>query len=236
MMPFTGFPAEGLRFLRELAENNNKPWFEANKQTYVKAVQAPAVALVATLGARLQERFPEIQYDTRTNGAGSLMRIYRDTRFSTDKSPYKHNVAMMFTSGRTGKMAAPGFGLQITPERVDLIAGVFEFPPEMLPAYRAAVLNDDAGARLEAAVASVRTAGNYPIGGEGLKRVPHGLPAEHPRAQWLRYKGLHVFAPPIDLVIAQTTELADVALNHFLVMAPIQQWLVHTLPWGTLES
>ncbi len=127
MMPFQGFPAEGLRFLRDLAENNNKPWFEANKELYLAAIQTPAVALVAALGERLHERFPDIRYDARTNGSGSLMRIYRDTRFSADKSPYKTNVAMMFTSGQAGKLAMPGCGLQLTPERVKLIAGVFAF-------------------------------------------------------------------------------------------------------------
>jgi uncharacterized protein (TIGR02453 family) len=226
---FNGFSAEGIHFLRDLAENNNKPWFEANKDIYLTAVQAPAVALVATLGAQLHERFPEIHYDTRTNGTGSLMRIYRDTRFSADKSPYKTNVAMMFTSGQAGKMAAPGFGLQLTPERVDLVAGLFDFAPPVLATYRAAVLDDDLGAQLEQAAAAVRNAGDYTISGEGYKRVPAGVPADHPRAGWLKYKGLHVFAPPIAIEVAQTPALVEVALAHFVAMAPVQQWLVRML-------
>lgn len=224
--PFTGFPAEGFQFLRDLAANNERSWFEAHKEAYLHAVQAPAVALVATLGAQIQARFPEISYDIRSNGTGSLMRIYRDTRFSTDKAPYKTNVAMMFTPGGAKKMSASGFGLQITPEQIDLVAGIFAFTPADLVAYRAAVLDDIAGPELEGAAAAVRAAGAYRIEGIGYKRIPAGLPASHPRAEWLKYKGLHAFAPPAALAVALTPELVDHAMAHFVAMAPLQQWLM----------
>lgn len=227
--PFAGFPPEAIQFLRGLAANNHKTWFEANRATYLAAVQRPAVALVAALGEPLQQRFPEIRYDTRANGAGSLMRIYRDTRFSADKSPYKTNIAMMFSSGQEGKMSSPGFGLQVTPERVELIAGVFGFTPPALSAYRAAVLDDLLGGELDRAAAAVRAAGGYTISGVGYKRVPAGLPADHPRAAWLLHKGLHVFAPPISLEVAQTPALVEAALAAFVAMAPIEQWLARAL-------
>lgn len=228
--PFTGFPPEGLQFLRDLAANNERPWFEANKATYLRAVQAPAVALVAALGERLHARFPSVRYDTRTNGSGSLMRIYRDTRFSADKSPYKTTIAMMFSAGQDGKMSTPGFGLQITPEQVELIAGIFAFTAPALEAYRAAVLDETLGAELEQAAAAVRAAGDYPIAGVGYKRVPAGLPAGHPRAPWLMHKGLHVFAPPIARDVAQTPALVEAAFTAFVAMAPIEQWLERALP------
>jgi uncharacterized protein (TIGR02453 family) len=226
---FAGFPAEGIQFLRDLEANNERAWFEAHKATYLRAVQAPAVALVAALGAELQAQFPTISYDTRTNGGGSLMRIYRDTRFSADKSPYKTNVAMMFAPRGAGKMAAPGFGLQLTPTQVELVAGLFAFDPEALLRYREAVLDETKGAALEEAVAQVRAAGPYTLGGEGYKRVPNGLPADHPRAAWLKHKGLHVFAPPISLEDAQKPALVELALGHFRAMAPLQQWLERVL-------
>jgi uncharacterized protein (TIGR02453 family) len=227
---FIGFPPEGLQFLRDLGANNNKAWFEAHKHIYLHSLQAPAVALVAELGARLQAHFPEVNYDTRTNGSGSLMRIYRDTRFSADKAPYKTNIAMMFRSGQGGKMTVPGFGLQLTPEKVELVAGSFSFPPPALAAFRDAVLDDELGTQLEQAAAQVRTAGDYPISGDCYKRVPAGLPAEHPRAEWLKYRGLHIFAPEISLEVAQTPALVDTALAHFLAMAPLQRWLVRVWP------
>lgn len=79
---FTGFPQEGLQFLADLAENNERDWFNPRKQVYLDNIVAPAVAFVETVGEQLQFISPGIQYDSRTNGSGSLMRIYRDTRFS----------------------------------------------------------------------------------------------------------------------------------------------------------
>jgi uncharacterized protein (DUF2461 family) len=85
MPPFPGFPVEGLGFLEELAHNNNREWFEAHKADYRSYVLEPAQAFVVALGERLKLLSPEIAYDTRTNGSGSIMRIYRDLRFSKDK-------------------------------------------------------------------------------------------------------------------------------------------------------
>jgi uncharacterized protein (TIGR02453 family) len=225
MSTFTGFPARGIQFLRELSENNNKAWFEANKPVYIEALQTPAVALVEALGSALQARFPEIQYDTRTNGSGSLMRLYRDTRFSADKSPYKTNVAMVFTSGGK-KMEAAAFGLQITLDAgVEMYAGSFGFNKDVLDAYRQAVLNEKQGAALEQAVNAVTAQKGYSIGGETYKRVPNGLDADHPRARWLKFTALHAFPPALSLEVAQTPELVDAVMAHFVAMTPIYLWV-----------
>jgi uncharacterized protein (TIGR02453 family) len=227
---FTGFPPTGVQFLRNLRENNDKAWFEAHKAAYLADVQGPALALVEALGGRLNEQYPAITYDTRANGSGSLMRLYRDTRFSADKSPYKTNVAMVFTFGTGKKMESPGFGLQITPEKVEMYAGIFAFPKPMLDAYRQAVLTDKHAKTLEAAAAAVQRAGAYPLGGETYKRVPTGFDADHPRAQWLRYTGLHAGAPDISLEVAATPTLVEAVMAHFTAMSPIPLWL-----FGALE-
>lgn len=225
---FAGFPSEATQFLRDLEQNNEKEWFEAHKQTYLDVVQAPAIALVVALGERLQAKFPDITYDPRTNG-GSLMRIYRDTRFSADKTPYKTNVAMIFSPVGYKRMAAPGFGLQMTPYQVELVAGIFGFDKPQLEAYRVAVLNEKTGTALVQAVAQVQQAGPYIIGGKEYKRVPQGYDANHPRAEWLQYKGLHVFSPNLPLDLAYRVDLVDVVMGHFEKMAPVQQWLADVL-------
>ncbi len=231
MSSFTGFPARGIQFLRDLSENNNKAWFEANKPVYIEAVQTPAVALVVALGSALQAHFPEIQYDTRTNGSGSLMRVHRDTRFSADKSPYKTNIAMVFSSGGK-KMEAAGFGLQITLDAgVEMYAGTFGFNKDVLDAYRRAVLDNAQGAALEQAVQTITALKGYSIGGETYKRVPAGLDAKHPRAHWLKFTALHAFPPPLSLEVAQTPQLVDAIMTHFIAMAPLYQW-VNTLMHG----
>ncbi len=228
--PFVGFPPEGLQFLRDLAVNNNKEWFEAHKELYKESVQAPATALVATLGRHLAEELPPVSYDTRAHG-GSLMRISRDTRFSSDKTPYKTNVAMMFVPAGQKKMAAPGFGLQITLEGIDLVAGQFAFGPEQLGRYRAAVADEEAGVALEKAAAAVAAGGRLPGAGyhfwePELKRVPRGYDPDHPRAEWLKRKGLAIFSPHLDRRLALKPALVDTVMGHFRTMAPVWRWLM----------
>lgn len=225
---FQGFPQAGVQFLRDLAQNNNKAWFEANKKIYQEALQAPALSLVEALGERLSDAFPPITYDTRKTG-GSLMRIHRDTRFSPDKTPYKTNIAMMFAPEGYQRMAAPGFGLQMTTEQVELVAGLFSFDKDQLERFRQAVTEEREGAALGNVVAQMQAAGDYTLGGKELKRVPRGYDPAHPRAEWLKYKGLHAFAPPISLDVAQTPDLMDVVMHHFQTMAPLQGWLMRAL-------
>lgn len=230
--PFEGFSAEGIGFLSELAQNNNKEWFDANKQRYIDLLQKPAVSLVATLGKRLQDISDGIRYDTRTNGSGSLMRINRDVRFSKDKSPYKTNIAMMFWEGTGKKMENPGFGIQITANVEDsgLMTGQFGFSKEMVITYREAVHADETGDALVSAVEAVRSAGDYTLNGEQLKRVPREYDAEHPRGELLRYKGLWFSYSGLTLDDLTSPELVDICYEHFRNMSPVQQWLVKIAP------
>jgi uncharacterized protein (TIGR02453 family) len=227
---FSGFPEAGLRFLEELAANNNKEWFDAHKKDYNKLVRDPSVALVIAIGERLQSISPNIRYDPRTNGSGSLLRINRDVRFSEDKSPYKTKIAMMFWEGDGKKMEHPGFGMQIETTGAGLMAGKFNFDKSMLPVYREAVLDDVLGVQLVNAVQKVKSAGDYEVGGEHYKRVPRGYSDDHERADWLRYAGLWASSPEIDLNTVMSPAFVEVVFNHFRNMAPIQQWLVQINP------
>ena len=224
--PFTGFPEEGLQFLHDLAANNNRDWFEANREHYQTTLLEPAVAFVAALGEKLQTISGNIHYDTRTNGSGSLMRIYRDTRFSRDKTPYKTNISGMFWEGADKKTEAPAFGFQLQADNMGLMAGIFGFSKEMLQAYRAAVADGQRGAALEQALDSVRNAGEYQIHGEHYKRVPRGYDPDHPRAQLLKYNGLYVHPPVIEAAYLTSADLVDRCFEQFRQMAPVQQWLV----------
>lgn len=224
-MNFKGFPQEGIDFLRNLAANNDREWFKAHRSEYEELVLEPALELVTALGEEVAAAFPPITYSTSGN-SGSLMRLNRDTRFSTDKTPYKTHVAMMFVPEGRPKMGAPGFGLQITTNYAELIVGQFVFDKHQLERYREAVLSDTSGPALVDAASLVAKTGNYPLGGKALKRVPQGYDQEHPRSEWLKYKGLHVFAPTISLAVAATPKLIDVAMGHFRLMAPIWSWLI----------
>lgn len=221
---FTGFPAAGLQFLRDLEANNNRDWFEANKSTYQEALLEPALAFVAVVGQRLQAIDPTIQYDLRTNGQGTLMRIYRDVRFSEDKSPYKTNISGLWTDGLGKKNDRPAFGFQMTASGMELMAGKFNFSKSELDAYRAAVTGDKAGPALESAVAALTASGAYEMNGQTYKRVPRGYDNDHPRADLLRYSGLwaHPLQPMTELT---SPALVDITFDQFEDMAPIYSWL-----------
>jgi uncharacterized protein (TIGR02453 family) len=226
MPSFTGFPEEGLGFLEGLAHNNNREWFEAHKADYRSYLLEPAQAFVVALGERLKLLSPEIAYDTRTNGSGSIMRIYRDLRFSKDKTPYNANLRAVFWQGAGKKMENPGFFFGMDPHGAALYGGLHGFPKPVLTAYQEAVADDALGAELEAALAPLRSAGVYEIGGERYKRVPRGYDPDHARADLLRYKGLHVRSPQIQVPVLTTSELVEVCFEHCRAMAPLHHWLV----------
>lgn len=223
---FTGFPQEGIQFLADLAAHNERSWFEAHRDVYQTALLEPAQAFVMALGTKLQTIFEGIHVDTRTDGSGVLMRIHRDTRFSPDKTPYKTNINGLFWEGSAKKTESPAFGFQIDATGMGLMAGIFKFPPAVLAAYRAAVVDDTSGAELENVLEEMRRTGTYEIAGEHYKRVPSGYDPNHERASLLRYDGLYVFSPHISISDLFTTAIVDICYSHFQHMAPVQQWLM----------
>jgi uncharacterized protein (TIGR02453 family) len=224
---FEGFPEAGLQFLRDIKANNNKEWFEANRDRYDTALLAPAKDFVAALGSRLQGLEPEIVIDTRTNGSGVLMRFYRDTRFSKDKSPYKTALAGLFNDGQGKKTERPSFGFHMGAESLELMAGMFSFSKPQLAAYREAV-GGQAGEEL---VDSLKNLGAYHLVGEHYKKVPAGYDGDHPRADLLRFAGLYVHPPAVDGRYLTSPELVDVCFDHFQAMAPVYDWLrTHVAP------
>ncbi|MEZ4770644.1 MAG: DUF2461 domain-containing protein [Caldilineales bacterium] len=225
-MMFEGFPPAGLMFLADLAQNNDREWFEAHRDEYQKELLEPAQAFVAALGERLREFAPHVQFDTKTNGTGSLMRIHRDVRFSKDKSPYHEYVSGLLWEGKGKKNECPAFGFQLTPFALGLMAGQFMFTRDGLIAYRAAVLNDESGPRLAAILDDLRSRPGYEVGGVALKKVPRGFNSDHPRAELLRFKGLYTHPPRLEGPILSSPELVEVCMLHFAAMAPLQQWLV----------
>ncbi|MGI9667658.1 MAG: DUF2461 domain-containing protein [Acidimicrobiia bacterium] len=114
-------------FLKEVEANNNKQWWDANKDRYIEVIREPAKEFIADFGPRLQAISEHFVADTRTNG-GSLMRPYRDTRFSKDKTPYKSNVGIQFRHELGKDVHAPGFYVHIAPG--DCWAGVGLWRPE----------------------------------------------------------------------------------------------------------
>lgn len=224
--PFTGFPEEGLHFLQSLEKNNNRDWFQKYKQLYLDQVVAPAQSFVVSMGEKLQEISPGIRYDTRTNGQGSMGRIYRDIRFSKDKSPYNTHVWFGFWEGPGKKMEAPGYGIGFDREGWGIHGGHHMFSKSMLETYREAVDDDTMGPELEKAVGPLQKGGGYEIGEAKYKRVPRGYDPDHPRAHWLKYSALWAYKNFKEPEILQKPELVDRAFEVAQELAPLHRWLV----------
>lgn len=168
---FRGWPEECQRFFIGLELDNSKKYFDAHREIYERTVRGPMVALIGSL---------EADY-----GPGKVFRANRDIRFSKDKSPYKTNIAgYAGMDGRGGYLSLDARGLTVA-------AGSYEMTPVQVIKYRKKVAADSTGTPLAAIVAKLEKAG-YSIGGEALKRVPAGLPQDHPRARLLKHKVLYI--------------------------------------------
>jgi uncharacterized protein (TIGR02453 family) len=226
MSTFNGFSKKVITFYKELTRNNNKEWFEAHKADYKNHIITPAQQFVLAMGDRLRTISPGVVADTRTNGAGSIFRIYRDTRFSQDKSPYKTFLGIFFWEGNRKKMESSGFYFHLEPEKLMLGVGIYMFSKPMLKTYRDAVVHPDHGMRLLEAVESVTVTGEYQIGGKHYKRVPRGYDSDHKNAEFLKFNGLHAFIEGDIPEELYSTDLLDYCFETFREMVPIHQWLL----------
>ncbi len=165
-MGFRGWPESAFEFFAGLELDNSKAYWAAHREVYERDVRGPLVALTDQLAGRF--------------GEARLFRPYRDTRFSADKSPYKTTAAAMVGHGYVQISAA---GLMVG-------AGYYHLEADQLARYRAAVADDRPGSELDLVVTGLRRSGLEVVGSGALKTAPRGYPADHPRIELLRLKGL----------------------------------------------
>jgi uncharacterized protein (TIGR02453 family) len=216
---FPGFPKETLRFLRQLKKNNNRDWFLTNKTVYETKVRAPMVDVLTALQPHLKRFAPEIPYDPRK----SIFRIYRDVRFSADKSPYKTHISAFLCPRLSSGAASAGLYLHVDPEQVHVAGGLYHPPsPELLAVRRHIANNVKVLKKILTHAEFVRRFEK--LGGDQLSRVPRGFPSDHPAADLLRHKDFTVgiTRPP---KVSETTEFFDLVLEHFRAMMPLIRFL-----------
>jgi uncharacterized protein (TIGR02453 family) len=179
------FGPELFSFLADLRANNDREWFAANKHRYEEHVLEPALAFINAFAPRLEKISPHFRADARPSG-GSLFRIYRDTRFAKDKSPYKTNVGIHFRHERAKDAHAPGYYLHIGPGEVFAGGGMWHPDTGSATRIREAIVADPAG--WKRATRGGAFAKRLQLGGDLLKRVPPWADAEHPFADDLKRK------------------------------------------------
>ena len=180
---------EGLfGFLTELKGNNDRAWFQAHKRRYEEQVKGPLLAFIGGFDEHLRRLSPHFVADPRPVG-GSLFRIYRDVRFSKDKSPYKTAAGIHFRHERARDVHAPGYYLHLEPEACFAACGLWMPATAQAQQVRAAMDGDQAG--WLAARQAAQDAG-FALGGTSLKRPPRGYAADHPLIDDLKRKDFTV--------------------------------------------
>jgi uncharacterized protein (TIGR02453 family) len=190
-MTFEGFRPEAVEFLADLAQNNDRAWFQPRKADYERLLKEPLEALCVAL----DERFATAGIPLAADPARSPFRIYRDVRFSKDKSPYKTNIGASFPYVERGPDGAvlpsdihgAGGYFHLSPGEVFVGGGMWHPEKDRLAAWRAAVAGDPE--RIHAAVEDPAFVARFgSIGGDRLTRVPAGFPPDHPEAELLKLK------------------------------------------------
>ncbi len=186
--PFEGFPTEGIVFLKKLKRNNNREWFTKHKNEFEEFVKFPMQSLIASLQPFFAEFAPEFDINPKK----SLFRIYRDTRFSKDKSPYKTHVAAHFELRSKARiMEGAGYYFHLAPGEVFLGGGIYLPDNEQLKKIRRAIVEHDKefstiieASKFKKLFGTVR--------GSKLSRPPKGFAPDHPMVEYLKLKQFFV--------------------------------------------
>lgn len=219
MTGFPGFPKEALTFFRDLKKNNTREWFEARKAVYEEKAKAPMINLVEALNGDLEKAAPHYVADPRK----AIYRIYRDTRFSKDKTPYKTHIAAVFNHRLLEKHASAGLYFAVSHESVDFGGGIYMPGPEqilqvrtLLAEHQAEFLKLSGGKSFRALLGELQ--------GDQLTRPPKGFPAGHPAESLLRRKQWYWYTQ-VDPEIALTPKLLPELKKRFAALIPVLEFL-----------
>ena len=218
---FEGFAYRDARFFRALAKNQRREWFQAHKQEYEEGWLLPMRALLAEVRERIDEFFPR-----HPLGEPKVFRIFRDVRFSKDKSPYKTHIGgyVPIDGAGTGPAVPAPVYVHLGTD-VFVAAGHYMMLPDQLPRFREAVLDDRRGRALAAMLAGLGRRGFTVDSHETLKKVPRGMDPDHPRAELLKRKGLIVSFPPLPRRLLVSRALVAWLVQHTKQAAPLVEWL-----------
>jgi uncharacterized protein (TIGR02453 family) len=223
--PFAGFSRAGIQFLADLAQNNDRSWFQPRKAEYERLLKEPLAFLCAALG----ERFEARKLPLRADPAHSPFRIYRDVRFSADKSPYKTAVSASFPW--TGDGGGVGAYFHFEPGGMMAGGGMWHPEPARLAAWRREVAEN-----LPAVKAAVEDPGFVAtfgaVEGDKLKRVPTGFSPDHPGAELLKLKDV-IYGRPLSDDEVLSKELPDLLADIYAASVPVLALLARLSPAET---
>ena len=218
--PFT--PA-ALTFLRQLRRNNNREWFQPRKGQFDELLRRPMLGVCGQVSDALRS----FAVDHVTAPEKAAKRIYRDVRFSKDKTPYKTGVSAIFPRAGLGADGGAVFYFGVSPDGVQVAAGLYNPGPAELAAVRDDIAGDPAGfTKLVTAKPLTKRLG--PCRGEQLVKVPKAYPSDHPAAGLLRQKQWY-FAEKLDAEVATHAALVRTLIESFRAAAPVVARLNRTI-------
>ena len=222
---FGGFASSAMGFWHELATQMSREWFAENKARYEESWVAPMDALMASVRARLVSVYAPMKI-----GEPNIMRIYRDVRFSKDKTPYKTHIASVIRpAGKpAAKIGTAVLYLHLGLEEEYVGVGSYQFDPAKLAKWRKLVAGKG-GEEIQKLIEKLRKAGYDVHSFEQYKKVPTGFAPDHPRAELLTYKGLTCGFPEIPRGLISKPKFADWVFEHAKATAPLVIWLSRNL-------
>ncbi len=220
--PFPGFPKDFFAFFRELKANNNRVWFEDNKQRFRDSVQASMSDFIVAMAPRLAKISKNFVADPRPNG-GSMFRIYRDVRFAKDKRPYKENAGCHFRHALGKDVHAPGFYMHFAPGDVMFGGGLWMPPPDALAKVRGAIAAKPQAWKMM--LADRKFASRFDgVSGDALSRPPRGFDPAHPFIEDIKRKTFFVMQQA-DTKLASSPKLVDEVAATFASASPLLKFL-----------
>ncbi|MFB3825977.1 MAG: DUF2461 domain-containing protein [Bryobacteraceae bacterium] len=210
---FAGFPPQAMTFFRSLARHNDREWFLPRKQIYEDAVKRPMIELIEALNAGMMSFAPAYV----TDPGKAMYRIYRDVRFSGDKTPYKTHVAASFFRRGSVKHTMAGYYFSVSPHEIEVAGGIYLPPPDNLRLVRDHIARRHQEFRRIAGDGALRRLMGE-LQGDRLSRVPKGWPAGHPAADLVKFKQ-YLYYVLLDPAMASTPKLFREVLARFRVMS-----------------
>lgn len=222
--PFQGFSPEALKFLKSLKRNNKREWFQPRKEQYDELLKHPMMALVKAIGDECRKFAPELRFIPER----AVLRIYRDTRFSEDKTPYKDYVAasIPFLANKK-KMHHIGVYFELTPGQFMIFAGLYQPEGDALRKIRESLTrNPDAFFEV---IEDPKFKKHFKkLLGEKLKTNPRGVSPDHPMIDFLRFKQFYVMKEFPESA-ALRKDLPKIVAKEFEIAMPLLRWLNRSL-------
>ncbi len=222
---FEGFPRETLKFLSDLNKNNRREWFQQHKTRYESAFLEPALSFIEAMQTPLKKLSPFLEAIPKKTG-GSLMRIYRDTRFARDKTPYKKNIGIQFRHEAGCNAHAPGCYLHIEPGNIFIGVGIWRPEKETLRMIREAISKQPKEWKKVCQRKSFRE--HFELSGDSLIRPPAGFSKEDPMIEEIKRKDF-IAISPLQAKQIESPQIVQEITARFKLATPFMRFLCEAI-------